>query len=124
MLVGLLVGLLVGNICLKNLVARARPCWIDPGVPLLIGNPADYSFPSGHTLSSVIAATILYDTDKRFGIPAIILAVLIAFSRLYLYVHFPTDVLAAALLGVLIGKLLHRWHDERGAGPRIKTNIE
>lgn len=124
LLVGLLIGLLVGNVCLKNLVARARPCWIDPGVPLLIGNPTDYSFPSGHTLSSVIAATILYDTDKRFGIPAIILAVLIAFSRLYLYVHFPTDVLAAALLGVLIGKLLHRWHDECGAGPHIKTNIE
>lgn len=110
LLVGLVVGVLIGNVCLKNLVGRARPCWIDPGVPLLIANPTDYSFPSGHTLSSVIAATILYDTDRRFGIPAIVLAVLIAFSRLYLYVHFPTDVLASVLLGVLIGKILHRWN--------------
>lgn len=110
LLVGLVVGVLIGNVCLKNLVGRARPCWIDPGVPLLIANPTDYSFPSGHTLSSVIAATILYDTDRRFGIPAIVLAALIAFSRLYLYVHFPTDVLASVLLGVLIGKILHRWN--------------
>lgn len=110
LLVGLVVGVLIGNVCLKNLVGRARPCWIDPGVPLLIANPTDYSFPSGHTLSSVIAATMLYDTDRRFGIPAIILAALIAFSRLYLYVHFPTDVLASVLLGVLIGKILHRWN--------------
>ena len=120
----LILGLIIGNGMLKNIIARERPNWLNPSVQLLIGNPTDYSFPSGHTLSSVIAETILYDTDKCFGIPAIILAVLIAFSRLYLYVHFPTDVLAAALLGVLIGKLLHRWHDERGAGPRIKTNIE
>lgn len=110
LLVGLVVGVLIGNVCLKNLVGRARPCWIDPGVPLLIANPTDYSFPSGHTLSSVIAATMLYDTDRRFGIPAIVLAALIAFSRLYLYVHFPTDVLASVLLGVLIGKILDRWN--------------
>ena len=75
---------------------------------LLIANPTDYSFPSGHTLSSVIGATILTKTDRRFGYAAIPLAALIAFSRLYLYVHFPSDVLAAAVLGVLIGKVSDR----------------
>ena len=100
--------MLVGNVCLKNLIARPRPCWLDSSVRLLIANPTDYSFPSGHTLSSTIAATILTKTDRRFGYVAIPLAVLIALSRLYLYVHFPSDVLAAAVLGVLIGKVSDR----------------
>ena len=56
-LMGLLAGLLVGNVVLKHLVARSRPCWLDPSVQLLIATPTDYSFPSGHTLSSTIAAT-------------------------------------------------------------------
>lgn len=108
-LMGLLAGLLVGNIVLKNLVARPRPCWLDPSVQLLIASPTDYSFPSGHTLSSTIATTILTKTDRRFGYAAIPLAMLIALSRLYLYVHFPSDVLIAALLGLLIGELTFRY---------------
>ena len=122
LLVGLIAGVLVGNACLKNLIARPRPCWLDSSVQLLIVNPADYSFPSGHTLSSVIGATGLTKTNRRFGYAAIPLAALIAFSRLYLYVHFPSDVLAAAVLGVALGelvwrcggKLLERWHAPRG----------
>lgn len=108
LLCGLAAGVLVGNVFLKNFVARPRPCWLDSSVRLLIANPTDYSFPSGHTLSSVIGATILTKTDRRFGYAAIPLAALIAFSRLYLYVHFPSDVLAAAVLGVLIGKVSDR----------------
>ena len=104
---GLAVGVLVGNVFLKNVIARPRPCWLE-SVPLLIANPADYSFPSGHTLSSVIGATILTRTDRRFGWAAIPLAALIAFSRLYLYVHFPSDILGAAVLGVAIGELTFR----------------
>ena len=103
LLAGLAAGALVGNVFLKHLVARARPCWLDPGFSLLIPVPQDYSFPSGHTLSSFVGATILTRTDRRFGWAAIPLAVLIAFSRLYLYVHFPSDVLAGAVLGVCIG---------------------
>ena len=99
---GLAAGVLVGNVALKHLVARPRPCWLET-VPLLIGNPTDFSFPSGHTLSSVIAATVLTSADHRFGWAAIPLAALIAFSRLYLYVHFPTDVLASVVLGLLLG---------------------
>lgn len=103
LLAGLAVGVLVGNLTLKPLIARPRPCWLDPSVQLLIENPTDYSFPSGHTLSSVIGATVLTKANRKFGLLAIPLAAFIAFSRLYLYVHFPTDILGAAVLGVTIG---------------------
>lgn len=106
---GLLVGALVGNVLLKNFVARPRPCWLDASFPMLISIPKDFSFPSGHTLASTIGATILTGTDRRFGYVAIPLAVLIAFSRLYLYVHFPSDVLAGAVLGLCIGLLTLRF---------------
>lgn len=100
---GLAVGVLVGNGLLKHLIARPRPCWLDSSVQLLIATPTDYSFPSGHTMISVIGATALTKINRRFGFAAIPLAALIAFSRLYLYVHFPSDVLAAAVLGLVIG---------------------
>ena len=103
LLAGLAIGVLIGNLTLKPLIARPRPCWLDESVQLLIANPTDYSFPSGHTLSSVIGATVLTKANRRFGFAAIPLAALIAFSRLYLYVHFPSDILAAAVLGVGIG---------------------
>lgn len=105
---GIALGYLVGNVCLKNLLVRPRPCWLDPSVPLLIARPSDYSFPSGHTMISVIGATILTKTDRRFGYAAIPLAALIAFSRLYLYVHFPSGILGGAVLGVTIGLLVMR----------------
>ena len=88
---------------MKPLFARERPCWIDTTVQLLVSVPKDYSFPSGHTLSSVIAATVWTAADRRFGAVAIPVAVLIALSRLYLFVHLPSDVLAAAILGIVIG---------------------
>ena len=116
-LAGMVIGLVVGNVFLKNLAARPRPCWIED-VNMIVSIPGDFSFPSGHTLSSVIGATILTKTDRRFGYAAIPLAALIAFSRLYLYVHFPSDVLAAAVLGVMIGELAfyadRRWTERRG----------
>lgn len=99
-----LIGcVLIGNLMLKNIVARSRPCWIDHTVNMLISVPADYSFPSGHTMSSFAAAAVIMHTDKKWGIAAYILAFLIAFSRLYLYVHFPTDVIAGAVIGTAIG---------------------
>lgn len=102
MFAALIAGVLVGNVCLKHLIARARPCWLE-SVSLLIANPTDYSFPSGHTLSSVIGAFVLTAANRKFGWAAIPLAALIGFSRLYLYVHFPSDVLASVVIGVLLG---------------------
>lgn len=104
MFAALAAGVLVGNVCLKHLIARSRPCWIE-NVSLLIGNPTDYSFPSGHTLSSVIGAFMLTAANRKFGLLAIPLAALISFSRLYLYVHFPSDVLASVVIGVLLGNI-------------------
>ncbi|MDE7229767.1 MAG: phosphatase PAP2 family protein [Oscillospiraceae bacterium] len=103
MCVGLLLCFIIGNLLLKNLVARDRPCWINESVELLVSVPKDYSFPSGHSMVAFASTVILLHTDKRFGIPALILACLIAFSRLYLYVHFPTDVAAGTLIGCGIG---------------------
>ena len=99
------VAYIAVNKLLKNIVARPRPCWINTAVELISSVPNEYSFPSGHTLYITIAATILMHYDKRLGIPAVVLAVLIGFSRLYLYVHFPTDVIAGALLGIGFGLL-------------------
>ncbi len=104
MVLALLVGLVVCNLTLKPLVARIRPfdyqlAHFGKEISLLIPAPTDYSFPSGHTNASFAAATALLLHNRKMGIPAMILAVLIAFSRLYLYVHYPTDVLAAVVLG-------------------------
>ena len=103
LLVALILCALIGNLGLKPLIARPRPCWVDPNVVLLIPSPSDYSFPSGHTFSSFAAATVLFWHSKRMGICAIVLAALIAFSRLYLFVHYPTDVLAGIILGIGFG---------------------
>ncbi len=101
----LIFGLIVGNLTLKPLIARIRPFDIREFADLLISKPTDFSFPSGHTLASFEAATVLMINDKKLGIPALTLAVLIAFSRLYLYVHYPSDIFAGVLLGVLFGVL-------------------
>ncbi len=110
---------LVGNIALKNLIARPRPCWLDDSVRMLIAVPADYSFPSGHTIASAAGATVLTKTNRRFGWAAIPLAAVIAFSRLYLFVHFPSDVLAGGLLGAAIGEVVYavgiRWSRQKNA---------
>lgn len=91
------------NVVLKPLVGRIRPFNINTAVELLIPRPTDFSFPSGHTGSSFAAAAALRGSSRRLWIPAWILAALIAFSRLYLYVHYPTDILAGAILGCLTG---------------------
>lgn len=109
MLISIGIGALIGNVLLKNLVARERPCWIDSQILLLIENPKDYSFPSGHTLVSFEGAVSIYKKNRWWGVAALLLAVLIAFSRLYLFVHFPTDVLCGAVLGTAIAVLVGWW---------------
>lgn len=90
---------LVGNMGLKPLFDRLRPCDI-MGFTLLPACPPDPSFPSGHTAASFASATVLWLRRSAFFRPALVLAALIAFSRLYLFVHFPTDVMAGILLGL------------------------
>lgn len=102
MIISLVLCVLIGNIALKHLVARIRPCYVHPEIVLLIPRPSDFSFPSGHTMSSFAAATVIILSDKRWGKMAIAMALLIAFSRLYLYVHYPSDIVGGILLGVTI----------------------
>lgn len=99
--IALLLGLIIGNGILKNVIGRIRPYDLNPAFPLLVERLSDFSFPSGHTLASFEASVAIFIRNRRFGIAAIILAVLVALSRLYLYVHFPTDVIAGAILGII-----------------------
>lgn len=100
----LLMDLVLCNLILKNLVARVRPYDVNTAIAILIKKPLDFSFPSGHTAASFAAMTALFLAKmKKAWIAALILAVLIAFSRLYFYVHYPTDVLGGAVVGILSG---------------------
>ena len=104
MAASLIVDLILCNGILKNLVARTRPCDVNKSIQLLIKRPWDYSFPSGHTAASFASVTALYLAgEKKLWKMALILACLIAFSRLYLYVHYPTDILGGILVGIAAG---------------------
>lgn len=111
MAVALGVEMLCCNLLLKPLVARVRPCDVNPAVRLLVPSPRDFSFPSGHTGASFAAASALHFSGSPLRLPALCLAVLIGFSRLYLYVHYPSDVLGGILLGAASG-----WLGSRIAG--------
>ncbi len=100
--ISLIIGLIVCNITLKPLIARPRPDVLTGLMPL-IERPTDFSFPSGHTVAAFEAATVFMLRDKRVGIPFLVLAVLIAMSRLYLHVHYPTDIIGGIILGSISG---------------------
>ncbi len=97
---------ILGDGILKHLIARDRPFIRFPDVNILIKKPGSFSFPSGHTMSSFTAATVIFYSNKYAGMPAYILAALIGFSRLYLFCHYPTDVLAGAVLGIATGLMV------------------
>ena len=103
--IALILCALIGNCLIKPLAARPRPFDVIADVVLLIPPPKDFSFPSGHTLSAFAAATVIFLNDRRWGSAALVLAFLIAFSRLYLYVHYPSDVFAGMVMGVGIAFL-------------------
>ncbi len=103
MICALLLSLLINNGILKNSFLRIRPYETIEGLTRLIEAQSDFSFPSGHSASSFAGAVVIYKmVDKKYGIIAIILASLIAFSRLYVGVHYPTDVLVGILSGTCI----------------------
>lgn len=102
----LVLDLAVCNGFLKPLIGRVRPFQVNTAIELLVRPPLDASFPSGHTAASFTAMTALW---RAGGVPkwlrwaALVLAVVIALSRIYLYVHWPTDVLGGAVLGAVLG---------------------
>ena len=101
----LVLDLLAVNIALKPIVARVRPYDVVQNIRVITSLPGDHSFPSGHTWSAVTGAWVATAANRKFGWVAIPLAAALAFSRLYLYVHFPSDILMGALIGAALGIL-------------------
>lgn len=101
MLLSMLICFITGELIIKNIVCRIRPCYIDTAMELLVSRPDSYSFPSGHTASSFTAASIIFYFFRKSGVFALLFAALMAFSRMYLFVHFPTDILGGFLLGII-----------------------
>lgn len=120
MAVGLVLDLISCNLLLKPLIGRIRPFAVNTAVELLVKAPLDASFPSGHTAASFAAVFALKTAGSPLWKPAMAVAAVIAFSRLYLYVHWPSDVLAGALLGAAVGwagaKIVEKALNERKAG--------
>lgn len=104
MLTAALLGtLLINNIILKNLVARTRPYEVVEGLTYLVKKPSDFSFPSGHAGCAFSAACIMFRRlPKRYGVSALVLAIFISLSRLYVGVHYPSDVLFGVISGIVI----------------------
>lgn len=101
----LILSTILGDEILKNVIKRARPSTYIPAANLLISKPLTYSFPSGHAATSFAAAGVLAKYFKQYAFAFFSLAFVIAFSRLYLYVHYPTDVLVGIILGLICSKI-------------------
>ena len=113
LLLSLALAALLGNGIIKPLVGRLRPCDVQTGIDLLIPHPGKSSFPSGHTISAFASATALFLQNKKWGACALTAASLIGFSRLYFFVHYPTDVLTGAVLGILTAVAVKVFMDRR-----------
>ncbi len=99
-LIALFIGFLITNLWLKNMVMRIRPYEVIEGLTLIGRKAHDFSFPSGHSTASMAASTVfLVLMPKKFGIAAFLLGIFICFTRLYIGIHYPTDVLAGMLIG-------------------------
>lgn len=107
-LITLVISTVIGEGVVKHLVRRIRPCNNVSDIKLLIAKPISYSFPSGHTLSSFAVAEVLSVYFNKYSFIFIGIAFLIALSRLYLYVHYPTDIIAGVIFGLLCSKLVFK----------------
>ncbi len=106
-LVALAGSLCITNFWLKNYVARVRPYEVISGLDCLVEKASDWSFPSGHASAAFASAVVIYKSrPKRLGVPCMILAFAIALSRLYVGIHYPTDVICGMLIGTLIGLIV------------------
>lgn len=107
---------LITNLCLKNVIARPRPYTQIENLSILIAPLKSYSFPSGHTANSFAIALIYFRMlPKKWGIAAVVLATLIAFSRLYLGVHYPTDVLGGFVIALFCSTVVYTIYQKKFA---------
>lgn len=115
MLIGFILNLIIVNVLLKNIFDRSRPFQVVGNFDLLIPPLNDGSFPSGHSsyAFTFFAIILFMIKSKSLKIFTGVLAFLIAFSRLYLYVHFPTDVIAGSLIGFLLGVLAIKIYENK-----------
>jgi undecaprenyl-diphosphatase len=105
MLIALAIGFLLGEVVLKNFIGRLRPISAAYNYSFIITPPKSFSFPSGHTTSSFAAFGVCLFKKARYRYLAFALALLIAFSRIYLHVHYPSDVLGGVILGLFSAKI-------------------
>ena len=99
--IAMAIGLVVTNLVIKNWVARVRPYELIQGLECIVEKAHDWSFPSGHTTNSLACAWVIFRrAPKKWGVPALILAILISLSRLYVGIHYPTDMLGGAAIGI------------------------
>ncbi|MBA5851611.1 phosphatase PAP2 family protein [Clostridium sp. cel8] len=105
-LAAVVLGAILGEGIIKNIVQRPRPFEESNIVHILISKPKSYSFPSGHTTAAFAATSTLSRYFKKYSIGLFILAILIAFSRIYLYVHYPTDILGGIILGLICSRIV------------------
>ena len=97
----MVIGLIVTNLIIKNWVARIRPYELIQGLECIVEKADDFSFPSGHTTNSLACAWVLFRrAPRKWGVAALVLAILISMSRLYVGIHYPTDVLGGAVIGI------------------------
>ncbi|WP_294580954.1 phosphatase PAP2 family protein [uncultured Thomasclavelia sp.] len=106
MLLALLTATLVGQVTIKTIIKRKRPCHQFKDVKMLVAIPSDYSFPSGHTTTSFACATTVFYTYPKVGIFLIVFAFIMGLSRIYLFVHYLSDVIFGMILGVIIGIII------------------
>ncbi|MBH1942130.1 phosphatase PAP2 family protein [Mobilitalea sibirica] len=95
------LAMFFGDDILKPLIGRIRPCNSFPEVPLLISRPNTFSFPSGHTMVGFTSATVIFKYHRKLGGFTFMIASFIAYSRLHLFVHYPSDILGGIVLGML-----------------------
>ncbi len=107
MLIALIGATLIGQITIKSIVKRKRPCHLYKDVHMLVPIPNDLSFPSGHTTSSFACSTVMFLYNPLLGSIGLFYAILTALSRLYLFVHYFSDVVVGMLLGITIGFIVY-----------------
>ncbi len=117
----MLLEFVVVDMGMKPLFDRPRPCDVNTAIDMLVQRPNSASFPSGHSAQAFVVSSALYYCHSKLFVPVLVVSVLMALSRLYLYVHFPTDVMIGMLVGWLCGfvavEFCRKW--ELKNGPRL-----